>query len=395
MRRWRCNAVIFIFIMISALVISLPSLQAESGLETNNWWQNVYDGNIPGFGQLFSLEHEELELPTDDLQGFSREGQEKLYDVASRFGSDDMDREAFYERAGELSHHSLNQEGLNLELGEGEEQDNYTIASRLSLSAEALDSDAEDGQRQADPNFNLNYSLSDSMTITAGLGKNTSPVFEQNEEEDAQELAEAEEDIDLEPARVEEDENKDESEAGDEPESGEAEEPDEESSAEAENSLQPVDLRTVNQDEQETQIGNIGISYRPADNLALTADYEQRNLFSGRDSDSAVFGLEFDDQLGNIRASYQIEDGEMLQQTTTGLQMEVMDFARLSASYSLLDFEELEDKLKQQTSVDLGLDFNVTNFSTFSLGYQWQELPDGLEGDDDESNIRASFTIDF
>ncbi len=364
------TALISIFILILAFVIFLPSIYADSGLAANYWWQSLHSPETISSSHNFVLEHEKLELPGGDVQEFSREAQQKLYDVASRFGEENIDKETFYEETEE--NYVEDQSDADFTLNpdqESGEQDQYTIASRLTLTAEEAKAFTQEEAEKSNPNFSLNYSLSDSATFRAGLGQDSLAIVETDPSQDTDQDFYEDAAEDMEKTEIDLENEQD--------------------------SVQPIDLPATDWGQETGETGRVGVSYRPAAGLALTADYSQGDLFTSRNSASTIFGLEYDDQLGSIRARYQIDEGEILQQRTTGLQMEVMDFAQFSASYSLLDFEELESKLKQQTSLDLGLDFNFTDFSTFSLGYHWQEMPSEPNEESDESNIRASFTIDF
>ena len=390
MRRFISTALILSFMIAVSMAMAMPSLQAESGLVENNWWQNINSMQSDDASSIFSLEHEELSLPGDDFQMFSEEGQKKLYDVASRFGDadeEDLEREDLFQNFQEDSPLQLQGFSLTDMDLEGDEldSDNYRLGSRLTLEADE-DRELEGDEDDPAPSFNLSYQFSDSTTIRAGLGRSYVPSLDIDVEEDANIAGRDESEEDDGPSE-------------DDEEDGESEDDGENPIDEEDSTMEPLEPSAVSWSEEESEVGTLGISYQPAESLALTADYAQGNIFENPDGEgtvTAALGLEYYDQLGNIRANYQIDEGEQMQQMTTGLQMEVMDFAQFSASYSLLDFEEIEDKLRQQTSLDLGLDLNITEFSTFSLGYQLQENFSALDGEgEDESNIRASFTIDF
>ncbi len=405
MRRFISTVLILSFMIAVSMVTAVSPLQADNGLVENNWWQNIYTMQSDDASSIFSLEHEELSLPGDDFQMFSEEGQEKLYDVASRFGDadeEDLEREDLFQSFQEDSPLQLQESsGTDMDL-EGDElnSDDYRLGSRLTLEADE-DRELEGDEDDPAPSFNLSYQFSDSTTIRAGLERSYVPSLDIDVEEDgdtadrdeSEEDEESPEDDGEEDSEGEEDDDRDEDEIEDETDE------DENPGEEEDSTMEPLEPADVDWSEEESEVGTLGISYQPGDSLALTADYAQSNIFENPEDGgtiSAALGLEYYDQLGNIRASYQIDEGDQMQQMTTGLQMEVMDFAQFSASYSLLDFEEIEDKLRQQTSLDLGLDLNINEFSTFSLGYQLQENFSELDEDgDDESNIRASFTIDF
>ena len=164
----------------------------------------------------------------------------------------------------------------------------------------------------------------------------------------------------------------------------------------SENSAGSRESETVFREESEVS-RNIGLAYRTSDQLTVSADYIENTDF--RDytgnldyyGDSTVFGLQYDNQLGTIRASYQMNLSDQVTQRITGVELEFNNLATFSASYKLLDPEELESALNSQTAWDLGLGLNINESYGLSLGYEIIESDE----EEDERNISASFEFKF
>jgi len=144
---------------------------------------------------------------------------------------------------------------------------------------------------------------------------------------------------------------------------------------------------------------SLGLAYRTSDQLTVSADYIENNEFDGYSGDnefqgnSTVFGLQYDDKMGSIRAIYQLNLGEDVRQQITGVELDFNNLATFSASYKLLNPEEIESALSSQTAWDLGLGVNLNENYGLNLGYEIIEDED--EATDPETNISASFEINF
>lgn len=164
----------------------------------------------------------------------------------------------------------------------------------------------------------------------------------------------------------------------------------------SENSTGARGTDTVFREESEVS-RNIGLAYRTSDHLTVSADYIENTDF--RDytgnldyyGDSTVFGMQYDNPMGTIRASYQMNLNDQITQRITGVELEFNNLATFSASYKLLDPEELESAFNSQTAWDLGLGFNINDTYGLSLGYEIIESDD----EEDERNISASFEFKF
>ncbi len=145
----------------------------------------------------------------------------------------------------------------------------------------------------------------------------------------------------------------------------------------------------------------LGISYKTSDRITISADY----LDEGEDgiSDfSTILGVEYIDQNGLLKYHYQLDFDEMdfgtIRKMESGVELGIKDLAIFNASYQLLNPGLLEDQLKESIW-DFGLDFNLNDISSLSLGYQLKSNKDqNLELEDSsekESNIKAQLEIEF
>lgn len=374
----------FLFAFISA---GHPlTARAEEGLEMNNWWQSLRSGHR---SQVFNLEYEELVLPDDEFKSFSEKGQDKLFDLARQYGDEGVNRD-------EISDLFIDESFASYR---DEDEGKLNLSSRFNLIAADNAGEERDDPAEALEDLNLEFNFGERTTFVAGLERSsTSGLDARNiiSDEEASDKGDiSENDVDWLEALNRSEQSESEEERSEEFEEEEFNIIADDISANTYNDTSDEYSRTA--DDLFAEGGSVGLVYEPLDFLSLSAGLSKSDILNSEGPDSAALGLELSDQLGNFRASYRVEEGQSLQQTTTGVELELMDFAMLSASYSLLDMDEIEDKLEQQTGVDLGLDLNFTNFSSLSLGYQWQEnLLQAEEIDGDyESNIRASFTIDF
>lgn len=159
-------------------------------------------------------------------------------------------------------------------------------------------------------------------------------------------------------------------------------------------------VRKVYQNELESS-RSLGVAYRSNDRVTLSADFIDNNEFGSYydedwelAGDSTVFGVEYSYPEGSsIRARYQIDTADDITQRVTGLDFDFNNLATFSASYKLLDLNQLADDLSQQkTAWDLGLGVNISEDYDLNLGYERIEA----EGEEEaEQKVRASFEINF
>ncbi len=144
---------------------------------------------------------------------------------------------------------------------------------------------------------------------------------------------------------------------------------------------------------------SLGLAYQTSDRFTVSADYIENNDLNTFNNDldlnanTTVFGLQYDDPMGTIRASYQIDLNDELIQRITGVELDFNNLATFSASYKLLDPENIESTLKSQTAWDLGLGVTLNENYGLNLGYELIETED--ESEESERNISASFEINF
>ncbi|MGM0420888.1 MAG: hypothetical protein ACQEQG_07800 [Bacillota bacterium] len=391
--RWKDSFTALIFILLLTIFLVSTSAQAESigGVET---WMNRFNGN--DVRQIFALDTQELELPSDEFRQFSDEGQEQLFALASRFGEEQYEQEELFTMVRDsqggtsdlrevLQLNRDEESRIELPLGSGtyvsaDFQENTTASLEESLST-----------------VNLSYALNSNTTLRAGFGQRSSSYLSgnnigSNEEEEALELTNSEEDSTVAAASAEaRDSNDLDTERGDTTSPGQDI-----------NSGETSQLNQEHYMSQVNELGQLGFSYQPGSNLLFSADYITNNIFTPTVGSSTVFGLEYQDDIGNIRASYQIDNFADMRQTITGLEVDLLELATLSTSYKLFDLEQLEDALEDQGGweFDVGLDLNVTDTSSLSVGYQLMDsLNSGNGGIADfeqaESNVQASFKIRF
>ena len=162
--------------------------------------------------------------------------------------------------------------------------------------------------------------------------------------------------------------------------------------------LTPVERTEEVFREESESSRSIGLAYQTSDRLTVSADYIENNQLETFDDtdlngNSTVFGLQYTDPMGTIRASYQLDLGDELTQRITGVELDFNNLATFSASYKLLDLNQLTDDLNQQkTAWDLGIGVNISEDYGLALGY---ELIEGEDEEEAEKKIRASFEIDF
>ncbi|PTW03529.1 hypothetical protein C8C76_101170 [Halanaerobium saccharolyticum] len=162
--------------------------------------------------------------------------------------------------------------------------------------------------------------------------------------------------------------------------------------------LTPEGSNRVYREEQESR-RSLGLAYQTSDRFTVSADFIENNNLdsfnnnSDLNADSTVFGLEYNDPMGTIRASYQIDLNDELTQRITGVELDFNNLATFSASYKLLNPEDLESTLRSQTAWDLGL--GVTFDENYGLNLGYELIEDDENEEESERNISASFEINF
>ncbi|MCC3144931.1 hypothetical protein LJ207_06315 [Halanaerobium sp. Z-7514] len=289
-----------------------------------------------------SLEENMENLDLSQERGFSEEGREELIGIASQFDS----------QTG-IDNIEINSQAFNLTGNGVEEVPGMRLLSDLFINADYSQQMVDD-KLETETDLQLEYFINSRSLIRAGYSLANREWWERQNTTDL-------ENMDF-----------------------------------SQNSANSRSTETVFREESEVS-RNIGLAYRTSDQLTVSADYIENTDF--RDytgnldyyGDSTVFGLQYDNPLGTIRASYQMNLSDQLTQRITGVELEFNNLATFSASYKLLDPEELESALNSQTAWDLGLGFNINESYGLSLGYEIIESED----EEDERNISASFEFKF
>ena len=385
MRKYMFVAIIFI------LILTLSQVTYAQTMSPNLAGNNNY---LEGFNAL-NLDTNRLFLPSDnDLieeeKSFSLEGQEKLFDLASQF--DRVENSEGFSFSADLLNEEISLDRVITYDGEELKSISYSPNNQMNINADYSE-DLEDLESLVQTSFNLNYKLNSKTTVRAAydlLGKtwdNSDQINTKNkvkEENDATETTE--EDSSDSNDDVIDDENK--------------EETDENKTSEENNSSGETESNNPSlYNSMIDQQGSVGISYQTSDRISFSADYVKNNIFRETKGDSTIFGLEYVDDEGKLRARYEIIDGQGKQETITGLELDLKNLASFSASYTLLNPQQIRDRLNKESVWDFGVDFNLSEETSFSIDYQLKDKSDNLESnnflDDKESNINASFKINF
>ncbi len=373
-------AVIFAFIIIN---IFMPGVVEADNLSNSDTWLQSFNGN--DVRQVFALDSTGLELPDDEFRQFSDEGQEKLFKLASQFGEEQYEEDELFSMVQESEGIRDLREVLQLNSSNDNRLD-LPFGREAYISADQRSGETERGQESL-TSFNLSYDMNPSMTIRAGIGQRSSSSWEENDNN-----------LEIDEDDLIDDINEDTNTVSAANLDNFDDRQNQETDVEAARAAEEIQTQFV---EQLSEMAQLGISYQPVSNVFVSADYISDNIFNPSGGSSTVFGLEYQDNLGNIRASYQIDNYEEMRQTITGLELDLLDLATLSTSYKLFDINSLQDTLESQGGweLDIGLDLNVTDSSRLSFGYQMLdslntagEIPDF---DQVESNVQASFEIRF
>ena len=397
MRKYIFTAIIFI------LIFTVSQVTFAQTMSPNLAGNNNY---LEGFNAL-NLDTNRLFLPSDnnlieENKNFSLEGQEKLFDLASQF--DRVEDSEGFSFSPDLLNEKISLDRIITYNGEELKSISYSPDSQININADYSD-DLEELDSLVQTSFNLNYKLNSKTTVRAGyelLGKtwenssvvNSSEVEESTENDTSERTEEGTTDSDESNEETEESKD-DKEEITDETNENNDEESinKETTSDQKSNSSQPLYNSMIDQQ------GSVGISYQTSDRISFSADYVKNNIFRETKGDSTIFGLEYVDEEGKLRARYEIIDGEERQETITGLELDLKNLASFSASYTLLNPQQIRDKLNKESVWDFGVDFNLSNETSFSIDYQLKDKSDSIDGDNfldkKESNINASFKINF
>jgi hypothetical protein len=327
---------------------------------------------------VFAQETDQLnteETSLEDLnlsqeKNFSQSAREELLGIASQFDSEEdqeIDQLTFENNNFSLTESTLgNSQQLN-------------ILKDLTLNADY--SKEEDEKLETTADFQLEYALNSRTLLRAGYS-----ILNEEWWDVQSNTVSAEE-----PPTADSDDNK----ADIVDNTAEDLSPDNNNPAASNNNV-----RKVYQNELESS-RSLGLAYRSNDRVTLSADFIDNNEFGSYydedwelAGDSTVFGVEYNYPAGSsIRARYQVDTADDITQRVTGLDFDFNNLATFSASYKLLDLNQLAADLSQQkTAWDLGLGVNISENYGLNLGYERIETEDE-EGA--EQKVRASFEINF
>ena len=376
---------------IFAAIIFILILSFSQGVYAQTMSPNLAGNNnyLEGFNAL-RLDTNRLFLPSDndfvqEEKSFSIEGQEKLFDLASQFNR--IDNNKGFSFNAELIDEEISLDRVITYNGEELKSVSYSSDQQISINKE-YSKDLEDLESLVQTSFNLNYKLNSKTTVRAAyklLGKtweNSGTVS--SKEKSKNDGAET----------INSDENSEDNNTIEDEDPVESDEKNTDAdNTEKKNNNQFLYNSIIDQQ------GSVGISYQTSDRISFSADYVKNNIFRETTGNSTIFGLEYVDEEGKLRARYEILDGEERKETITGLKLDLRDLASFSASYTLLNPQQIRDKLNKESVWDFGVDFNLSEETSFSIDYQLKDKSDSIDGnnflDEKESNINASFKINF
>lgn len=353
------------------IAVCLLSAQQVAAAETDyNWINNIYFMN-----DYYQLNSYRLDLPDSalELKSFSPHAQEELLNFASQFGGN-TGRELNADETGYVEN-TFNYIISDIDIeDEDKEFLKYEPSPDVKLKAD-YSQEREDLKIETNTRIDLEYYMNQKTLIRAGYSLVSKEWPDIREIEDVSYENGDNNDGEKQNSRDNEDNGSSERNSAD--------------------SGKPV---LILNNQEKKQEGRVGISYQTSDRITISADYIREDLFSEEDRFSTIFGVEYTDDIGQLRAKYLIDSGES-KETITGLELDLKDLATLSASYKILDPDLIEEQLNKQSVWDFGIDFNISDLSSVSIGYQL--IDSGSEGNSfeninlKESNIEASFEIKF
>lgn len=298
---------------------------------------------------------ETLDLPTDEEdKNFSDKGREELLGIASMFDSDiNVDEIEVETDSFDLTGESLirTPEGLNL-------------LPNLRLDADYQE-EVDNDKLESQTDLNLQYAVNSHTLIRAGYSLASREWWDVNGVTVPETGS-----IDKEQTALEPLENR------------------------ISDSEPPLGNSGVVYNEELNRRQSLGIAYQTNDRVTVSADYIRNSEFEDYLGNSTIFGVSFTDELGEIRANFQLDTADNVKQQITGIELDFKDLATFSASYKLLDPAQIESALNtQKSSWNIGLGVNLNEESKVSLGYEVTESED--ESEEKESNIKAAFEIKF
>ncbi|MFW6028959.1 MAG: hypothetical protein ACOCRO_01755 [Halanaerobiales bacterium] len=368
MKKCLLIALIFIFIITMSQTISAHS--STNLAENSFYYQGV---------NALNLDRSNLFLPddrsivNDEDKKFSEEGQEKLINLASQF--DKVENSEGLSFNAELNYDDINLDkiitynGEELETVELNNYENLNIKTNYEDNLDEIKSFLK-------TTFNFNYQLNPKATLRASYDL-TNKTIENNIDEEVNN-------------EVNDGNNESDDQKEEKPTETEEEESEEANESNENEKIEPLYDNLIDQQ------GKVGVSYQSFDNVIVSADYVKNNIFREIEGDSTVFGLEYLDEEGNLKARYEIIDGKESKETITGVELGLRDLATFSASYKLLGPNFIQSN--GESIWDFGVDINFSESTQFSVDYQFSDKmaeDNSLMFKEKDSNINANFKINF
>lgn len=340
---------VFLFIStISLLIISsgITVASVDERIILND--PDLFDKTL---NQPYDLESMDLRLPEIDMELLNTESQNKLINLISLYGSREnikIDKES--DLVSELDTDKSKDYSLKVDNEVERKVISMNPLPGMSVNAD-YNKGEEDNKIKENTNISLKYWMNNRTLIRAEYG------LENREWWNIQ-------DIELE-------------------------------NGEDSNTVPGGNSQKVTFKEEKDETSSLGISFHTNDYITITADYV--DSASIEKDFSTIFGVEYKDEVGTVRYKYQVDFGEQKVQENV-LEFGYKDLATFNATYKIFNPELIENQLKKSIW-DFGIDFNLNDISTISLGYQWEQKelsdPFGNQGEDEESNIQAQLKIKF
>lgn len=310
--------------------------------------------------EILDVDMTEEEMESLDLsqeKGFSEEGRDQLLGIASQYDS----------QTG-INNIEIDSTTFNLTGNGIDNNPNLELLTDLTLDAEYSEAVVDD-KFEKETDLNFEYAVGSRALIRAGYtlantqwwdkqpAKSESTETSENEENEEEDFLD--EDVDF---------------------------------------LNLNSSESVFKEEQDIR-RSLGLAYNTSDQLTLSADYIENNEFQAYtgnreySGNSTVFGLQYDDKMGTIKAMYQLNLSDDVTEQITGVELDFNNLATFSAAYKLLDPEQIESALSSQRAWDLGIGVNLNEDYGLNLGYEM--INDEDDETEAETNISASFEINF
>lgn len=352
----------YIWLISIVFIISIIMLSNPEVLAISNEYILLDDPLLleQSLGQDYNLINVNLRLPEELINTFSSETRNQLKNLALLYATRDkieIDKSVDFL---ENNNNGIVDDNYQLNIEKEEDEQTLSISPLPGVSVNAnYNQNEEDNKIEKSTNISLNYWMNNKTMIRAEYDF---------EDKKGWNIA----DISL-----------------DEPGNEQNNEGDVANNIDFNNDTEAI----LNEEKNETS--RLGILFKTNDYITISADYINQDKILDQDF-STVIGVEYRDEHGRVKYHYQVDFGDINTQES-GLELDYKDLATFNASYKLLNPKLLEDQLKESIW-DFGLDVNLNEISSISLGYQLKSEKaeeDIDQTDDKESNIKAQLKIKF